>query len=155
MTALRTLALTCCIAVLSTGCSPEPSAKPATATKIATPAGSAGDAFHKLSFDDALKKAKAENKLVMVDFYADWCGPCKHLDRTTWTDPDVQKWLSDKTIAIKIDIDEQKKLAEKYNIESIPALVFFRGDGTEVERAVGYRDPKQFLKFVEKLSAAQ
>lgn len=152
MKALRSITLgLCAVGLFLAGCAPEApeSKRSSSATRPE------GPVFHKLSFEQALSKAKTEGKLVMVDFYADWCGPCRHLDETTWKDPDVEHWLADKAVAIKIDIDKEGKLAEKYKIESIPALVFFKPDGSEVERVVGYRDPKQFLGLAGKLPAGK
>lgn len=104
------------------------------------------EAFQKLSLDEALKKAKKDEKIVMVDFYADWCGPCKLLDKKTWTDEKVQSFLKDKTVAVKIDVDDAEDLAKKYKIKSIPAMVFIKADGTEVGRIVGYVPGEDFLK---------
>ncbi len=105
----------------------------------------AGDAFHNLSLDEALNKARDDDKLVMVDFNATWCKPCRDLDNRTWKDPKVQAWLRDMTVAIKIDVDKHKDLARKYKAPPIPVLVFLKPDGTEVGRILGYREPVDFL----------
>jgi thiol:disulfide interchange protein len=126
-------------------------AGPNTKTETALPGGveaqsETGPAFHTLSLDRALQKAKADGKVVMVDFYADWCRPCKLLDKKTWPDDKVQDWLKAKTVAIKIDIDKETSLAEKYKIESIPTLVFIKSDGSEAGRIGGFMQPKEFLE---------
>jgi hypothetical protein len=115
---------------------------PAPATKV----DPGGETFHELSFVDALHKAKSDNRLLMVSFYAVGLGPCKELDETTWKDAKVQAWLRANTVAVKLDRDKSKDAVEKYKIGiSLPVMLFVRADGFEVGRLVGYHNPDQFL----------
>lgn len=107
-------------------------------------------AFHKLDLKAAVEKAKKEKKVVMIDFTATWCGYCKKLDQTTFSNQKVQSWLNDNIVAIKVDIDQHKDLAQKYNISSIPCLVFIDADGSETGRVLGYRGPDAFLAAAKK-----
>lgn len=70
---------------------------------------------------------------VLVDFYADWCGPCKMMAPTVEAMEDVYK---DKLKIAKLNVDDNPDLAEKYNIMSIPTLIFFDG-GSAVQTSVG------------------
>lgn len=106
----------------------------------------AEEPFASLSFEDACKKAKEERKFVLIDFYTTWCGPCKKLDRTTWNDEKVREWLAKHTIALKIDAEKDRRLSSKYKVESYPSILFLKDDGTELDRIVGYRAPKEFLE---------
>lgn len=110
------------------------------------PAGHSDKAFHEISYDQALARARPASKLVMLDFYADWCGPCRMLDDITWKDAKVQDWLKANTVAIKVDVDSNSQLAAKYNVSSIPVLLFLKPDGTEAGRLIGYHPPEDFLK---------
>ena len=101
--------------------------------------------FQDLSFEAALKKAATEKKLVMVDFFTTWCGPCKQLDKTTWKDPKVQAWLDKHTIALKIDAEKQAALARKYKVRAFPTMTFINPDGSTVGSIVGYRSAKDFI----------
>jgi thiol-disulfide isomerase/thioredoxin len=103
------------------------------------------DPFSDLSFDAASKQAAQSGKVVLVDFYTTWCGPCKMLDKNTWTDADVIKLLEQKTVALRIDAEKETKLAERYKIEAYPSVLLIKPDGTELDRLVGYRDPKTFI----------
>jgi len=105
----------------------------------------AGGPFLDLGLDDALARAKAEKKIVFIDFFATWCGPCKQLDSTTFADEKVVAWLNGNTVAVKIDVDEDKEIAKRFKVSAMPTLVFLTADGTELERIRGFRDADAFL----------
>ena len=77
--------------------------------------------------------------LVLIDFFAEWCGPCKMLTPVL---EEVAKELPSVTI-LKLDIDASPRPAEQYGVSSIPTLILFK-DGKEVERSVGLKD-KDYL----------
>ncbi|RZN42128.1 MAG: thioredoxin family protein [Methanosarcinales archaeon] len=90
------------------------------------------------SYDEGMRIAQEQNKPVMIDVYTNWCTWCKELDRVVYIDPDVIK-LSDEFVCIKIDADQQRDLAAKYNPRgSVPIVIFLRADDTEVHRLAGY-----------------
>jgi len=101
--------------------------------------------FSDLSFDAALQKAAQTHKIVLVDFYTTWCGPCKLLDTRTWTDADVIKLLQQKTVPLRLDAEKETNLASRFQIEAYPTVLLVKADGTELDRLVGYRDPKTFI----------
>lgn len=111
----------------------------------------AGDLFVVGDFAAAQEKAKASGKLVMIDFAAEWCGPCKMLDRTTWKDEGVISAVTDKAVAVRVDVDENRELAARFRIRSIPTIIFIDGEGKEVSRLIGYRDAEGFLEEFQKL----
>lgn len=87
---------------------------------------------------------KAENK-VLVDFYADWCGPCKMLA------PIVEEVASehDDLKVVRINVDNEERIAMDYQIMSIPTLVLIK-DGKEVDRVVGAVQKKVIETMIEK-----
>ncbi len=89
------------------------------------------------------KELLAKEGLVLVDFFATWCGPCKMLAPVL---EEVDKNIPDLTIA-KIDVDEESELASAFRISSIPTLVLFK-DGKVVDSAIGYRSAKQLEDMV-------
>ena len=95
-------------------------------------------------FNTALAKAKAANKVIMVDFYTDWCHWCKVLDEKTYTDSRVIE-AAGQMISAKIDADKNQKVVSKYNVEGYPAILFLKSDGTEIHRISGFRPPEDFL----------
>jgi len=109
------------------------------------------DVFQDISLDQALKLAAGSKKIVLVDFYTTWCAPCKKLDRVTWKDETVRAWLTETTVALKIDAEKQRDVAQRYSVSAFPSLVFLRPDGTELDRLVGYREPAAFLDQARKI----
>jgi thiol-disulfide isomerase/thioredoxin len=105
--------------------------------------------FVDLDFETACTRAKTEGKVVMVDFSTRWCPPCRDLDRITWRNDEVRRWLATKTFALKIDAEESKALAEHFEVKAYPTLLFVRPDGTVLGRLVGYRGPAAFLESAE------
>jgi thiol-disulfide isomerase/thioredoxin len=105
--------------------------------------------FADLSFDAAAQEAAHTGKILLVDFYTTWCGPCRLMDKRTWTDAEVIKLLQQKTVALRIDAEKQSDLANRYGIGAYPSVLLIKSDGTELGRLVGYRDPKTFLADFE------
>lgn len=83
-----------------------------------------------------------ENDLVLVDFYADWCGPCKMLA------PILEQ--IDFMPVIKVNVDEHPELATKYGVMSIPTLIFFK-KGQEIKKEIGMRNLSDIKEIYERL----
>ena len=93
------------------------------------------------TFDAALK----EGKLMMVDFWAEWCGPCRMLA------PMVDKLAAQyegKVTVGKVNVDEEQELAIRYGVMSIPTVIFFK-DGKEIGRKVGVMPPNAFSQVLD------
>ena len=96
-----------------------------------------GIRFQEGKYEDILKQAKVENKPVFIDFYATWCGPCKQLAETVFTDEGLAAYFNSHFLCLRVDIDKLPKLAQKYQIQSIPTLVFLDAKGKETRRRSG------------------
>lgn len=98
-----------------------------------------GIQFFKGTFRQALAKAKAENKLVFLDAYTTWCGPCRMLQTKIFPQKEVGAYFNEKFINVKMDweSDEGLKLAEKYPVEGYPTMLFIDGSGRVVGKMMG------------------
>ena len=116
-----------------------------------------GIEFEKVSFQEILAKAKKENKLVFMDAYAVWCGPCKLMDKNVFTDEKVGTFFNSTFINAKIDMEkgEGRDIAKKYGVYSYPTFLFLNGDGELVHKSMGYQEAGSFLNAAMLVSNPQ
>jgi tetratricopeptide (TPR) repeat protein len=103
------------------------------------------------SFEEALKKAKATRKPILVDFWAEWCGWCHRLDKTTYVDPVVVR-KAEEFVAVKINTEGSRKETEvaiRYDVQSLPTILFLSPEGHQVHRLNGFQGPGQFPRTLE------
>lgn len=96
------------------------------------------------NFKTTIEKAKADKMPVFVDFYAEWCGPCK------MAAPIVDKLAEDyagKALIVKVDVD-QNTVARDFNVMSIPTAVIIK-DGEEVDRKIGFPGEQGYVEMIE------
>lgn len=104
--------------------------------------------------DSSYKSALENKKPVMLDFYADWCIPCKELDAMTFTDPEVIK-ASSSFATFKADMTkslspEVEALRNKFKIIGVPTVIILNSSGQEVSRITGFMPPEEFIKLLQK-----
>lgn len=107
--------------------------------------------FDELSFEEALEKAKKSNKLLFVDCYTSWCGPCKILARDVFTDSEVGDYFNEHFISLKVDCEkgEGPRLRERFGVAGFPTLLFLNGEGEVVSKMVGASKQPVFLQKVK------
>lgn len=97
----------------------------------------------KLSSENFKEEVLNSEKPVLVDFYADWCGPCNAMSPVI---EELAKELEEKAKVGKINVDENSDIAVEYNVMSIPTLIVFK-NGKEEKRLVGLRDKEELLNL--------
>ncbi len=112
-----------------------------------------GITFFKGTWEEALAKSKKENKLIFLDAYASWCGPCKMLSRSVFTKANVGEFFNANFINYKMDMEKHKdgpRLARKYGLRAYPTLYFIDGNENLNNLSVGYVNDKQLIEFANK-----
>ncbi|MDQ3142948.1 MAG: thioredoxin family protein [Bacteroidota bacterium] len=100
-------------------------------------------------FEEALAQAKKENKLIFMDAFTTWCGPCKRMSASVFPDPAVGEYYNANFINIKVDMEktEGPSLAGKYAVASYPTLLYIDGDGKVIHRTAGARPADAFIEL--------
>ena len=130
-----------------------------------------------MTFEEAKEAQKVEPKKIFMDVYTDWCGPCKLLDKNTFQNPDVSRYISEHYYAVKFNAEGQEEIKyydqifknPKYDpnkrgrksthqftqflgVKGYPTMVFFSENGDPIMPVVGYYKPRQlelFLKMIK------
>ncbi|QBA20269.1 DUF255 domain-containing protein [Chryseobacterium indologenes] len=110
-----------------------------------------GIKFEEGNFASILAKAKKEKKLVFIDAYASWCGPCKLMVKNIFPLQSVGDYYNSHFINAKIDMEKGEgiELARKYNVKAFPTYLFIDGNGEAVHRTLGYVEEKDFIQFAK------
>jgi thioredoxin-related protein len=111
-----------------------------------------------MNWEQIQAKAQRENKMIFVDCYATWCGPCKQMEKSVFTNSSVGKFVGDKFIALRLQMDSTSKdeanvkllyslarsFAKKYKVNSLPTFLFFSSDGYLLHKGTGYKEIQDF-----------
>lgn len=105
-------------------------------------------------FAEAVAQAKVENKMVFLDCYTSWCGPCKMMARDIFPQKKVGDFMNPKFICIKIDMEkgEGPSLTQKFQVSAFPTFIIFNSDAQEIGRFLGGSDADGFIDRVKKAS---
>lgn len=108
------------------------------------------------SFEAALAQAKAENKLIFIDFWTDWCGWCKRLDKDTFSNDSVVTEMKD-ILCLSIDAESKtgKPIAKRFAVGSYPTLILLGSDGRVDDKIGGYLKPDQFKREIQRVRSGE
>lgn len=108
-----------------------------------------GIEFFHGTINEAKAKARQEGKLIFVDAYTTWCGPCRWMAANTFTDPDVGAFFNEHFVNMKLDMErgEGREFGQQYRVMAYPTLLFLDHTGTVKHRAMGAKKSGDFLKL--------
>jgi thiol-disulfide isomerase/thioredoxin len=102
-------------------------------------------------FNAALAGAKKSGKKILLDFEAVWCGPCHTMDQWIWNDAEVAGEISASYLGVKIDVDDEKGLVNRFKTTGYPTMIILDASGKEVWRVSDYQSSKQMLETLRRL----
>ncbi len=100
------------------------------------------------SLSSALDEARARHRFVLVEFSASWCPPCIAMKHEVWPDPRVVAAVRASFVPVKVDIDEDSTLSDRYDVPAIPAVLVLDANGKIVRRHDGYLPLDGMLQFL-------
>ncbi len=108
--------------------------------------------FIESNFEEARNRAQREGKMLLLDFYASWCAPCRFMETTTFKDEKVSSILNEKFIPLKINIDDFDgyALKEHFGVKVLPTFIIFNSDGKVIERIEETLSPTHMVTMLEK-----
>jgi thiol:disulfide interchange protein len=110
--------------------------------------------FYRIPLEKAFDMAREQNKLLFVDFYADWCQPCKMMDKNVFTVPEVYTLFNSRFINVKLDVEDRahgSQSAANYNVAAMPTFMVIHPDEGVKLNIRGYRDPQSLLEQVQQV----
>jgi len=112
-----------------------------------------GVVFFQGSHADLVKAAQRSGKPYFVDCYAEWCGPCKLLNKTTFADPEVGEYVNSQMLAYKLDCEkgEGPELCKLWKIQGYPSILVFGPDGKRIGMIYGYADSPTFMAELKRI----
>jgi thiol:disulfide interchange protein len=102
---------------------------------------------HAVDLPAVLAQSEKNGKPVLVDFWADWCGPCQEMRRTTWKDPRVRQAMND-YVLLEIDVDRNEKLAGQYGVRGIPHIAVLDSQGRVLKASEGFLSADELLAWL-------
>ena len=106
------------------------------------------------NLDDGLKQAKADNKRVLVDFTATWCGWCTKLKNEVFDKKEFSDYAAKNLVLVSIDADQNRELVDKYKVSGFPTVMVMDGEGKVVDQIVGFKPLEGFLETLKKTETA-
>ena len=100
-------------------------------------------------YDEGMRLARNQGKKTFLHFRTDWCRYCTQMDKETFSNPFVIKFLSDHFVAVKVDGDREQAVGKDYKVKGYPDNRFLDGKGEEVYGLPGFVEPQAFLFFLE------
>ena len=100
-------------------------------------------------YEEGRQRALSEGKKIFLHFTAKWCGYCAKMNKETFANRPVVRYLNDNYVSIVVDFDHQRKIAAKYNVRPLPMSIFLDHSGGNISKLPGYIPPEMMLKLLQ------
>ncbi|MEZ4525846.1 MAG: thioredoxin family protein [Desulfobacterales bacterium] len=104
------------------------------------------------SYEEGLRQGKNEKKKIFLNFYADWCQYCKIMDMQTFRDRSVVNYLNENFVAVRVNSDQNRKLAADYKVTGLPVSWFVAENGESIGSQPGFLPPETLLPLLKYIS---
>lgn len=101
------------------------------------------------NLDEAVAAAQQNNQPILIDFWADWCGPCKIMDAQVYSNPALVEAFREKMIGLRIHYDLQPDVVRKFSVPALPYLIFADSNGTELLHHRGLLEPAEMAAVIK------
>ena len=103
------------------------------------------------SYEEGTALGKKLGKMVFIEFYADWCGFCRMMERSTFRDPSVIAILNRDFIPVKVHSDREQHIAREHNVRALPSIAFLSKSGEKLGTVPGYIPSKKLVEILEEV----
>ena len=110
-----------------------------------------GNQINWYTYDDGMAEARQSGKSIVIYFHADWCTYCVRMQKETFTHDSVIDFMNSKVVAVKVDVDREKKVARSFGVRGLPATVLLMRNGDQVGPMPGFISPKNYLAMLTKI----
>lgn len=115
----------------------------------ATKGVTGGISFNSITLEKAKAEAKKKKKKIFIDVYTTWCGPCKEMAKTTFTDSELGKIFNDKFVNVKLDAENDTdgpSVASEFKVTAYPTLLFLDANGKLIKKLVGKQSKEKLIQ---------
>ena len=115
---------------------------------LSAPVAFSAETIKWYSYNEAMALNKSMNKKVYINFYTDWCGYCRMMEKKTFTDEKVIAYLNTNYIPVRVNAEKERKVAMMYGAQAFPDNTFITEKGELIGKQPGYLSPEDFLKVI-------
>ena len=102
-------------------------------------------------YSTGMDSAQKNNKPVFLHFYAKWCGYCAKMEKESFQDNSIAKHLNENFVSIRVDVDKEQNIAEKYNVFALPTTYFYSSSGEKLGSVPGYISKDRLMAMLKKV----
>jgi thioredoxin-related protein len=139
--------ITALMCITMQACSPGSDSQNAPTTSSDTPAKDSGVSW--INYDEGMAMGKKDGKKILINFYADWCGYCKKMNREIFSKGEAADYINQNFIPVRINTEVEGQLAEAYRVSGLPTTWFLDKNGEGIMNLPGYLPKEMFMSYMK------